>query len=981
MVDKPKITGSNFLKRPNLSKPQLVIFVVIFAFIGGYFLWKSFAAAPIVNTLEGEHLVLPGGARDSQEVWNGTSNNFKDPSGFGKVTLAGAVSAPSGPGIVAATTTHIVDGQLNESDWALTQNISKSVIGAGNNTAIFGAVWDSKYLYLGAKLLDSNLKNDSVHCWDDDSVEFYIDPNNDGGTKYDSLDKQLTQRWNDSALCGNNGASTSGVLHAWSNISGGYSVELAIPWSSLGVTPSSGKTLGIDAGYNDDDNGGSRDVQAMWNGTANNYKDPSGFGHLNLLAAATPVISGAVAQTTAVHTTDGNLNEADWNVNTSVAKSVIGTANNTSKFGAMWDSNYLYVGVKVLDSSIHKDSTNCWDDDSVELYIDPTNAAGTTYTLHDKQLTQRWNDSALCGLSASTAGVLHNWANISGGYSVEYAVPWSSLGVTPSAGMTIGLDVGVNDDDGTGMIYNDTSASGGQALAMTKVGATSGTVSLASNASSIGVLAHANSCGSGWPTMTVAIDGTNVINAVSVSSSSWATYSANLNLAAGSHSVAITYGNGYSDAACSRNLDLDNLIFYGPITVTPPPTVTLSASPASVTAGVASTLTWNSTNTTGCSASGSWSGGEPLSGSVSTGALNTNSTYTLTCSGSGGSTAATATIVVSAPPVSTPSLASRVGVAVPNIGTENVDQSYGLKIKADDGITLIRSDASLSATYGSGATPNWLWVDRYDNFIKNAGDTLLPIFWTAPQWEHPNCTYSPNYKCPPEPAYYSTWSDQVVQNIDHMEAAGLNIPEIEYWNEPYCCSFWAPKNDPAAYVALLRVLAPKVWAKYPSMKILVSANYLQEGNSVTAPGAQWFSMVLAADNTNLINDPRIILTTHNYTQTDPPTKDRGTGWSFDKYKLAHDQSLAHGKVNPHIEITEFGWEADTGVSYFGAVSETLQAQYMKQALQMAFATGYVDKAFIFEEKPGDNWGYNMHRADGTARPVTTTIKNYINTGN
>ena len=81
----------------------------------------------------------------------------------------------------------------------------------------------------------------------------------------------------------------------------------------------------------------------------------------------------------------------------------------------------------------------------------------------------------------------------------------------------------------------------------------------------------------------------------------------------------------------------------------PPPTVTISVQPASIQPGQSATLTWSSTNDTSCTASGSWSGPEPLSSSASTGILSTAGaySYTLVCSGPSGSTAATALLTVS----------------------------------------------------------------------------------------------------------------------------------------------------------------------------------------------------------------------------------------------------------------------------------------------------------------------------------------------
>ncbi len=81
----------------------------------------------------------------------------------------------------------------------------------------------------------------------------------------------------------------------------------------------------------------------------------------------------------------------------------------------------------------------------------------------------------------------------------------------------------------------------------------------------------------------------------------------------------------------------------------PAPTVTLSAAPSSVASGTSSMLTWSATNATACTASGAWSGSKAVSGSQSTGALTGNATYTLTCTGTGGSAAQSATVSVKPP--------------------------------------------------------------------------------------------------------------------------------------------------------------------------------------------------------------------------------------------------------------------------------------------------------------------------------------------
>ncbi len=80
-----------------------------------------------------------------------------------------------------------------------------------------------------------------------------------------------------------------------------------------------------------------------------------------------------------------------------------------------------------------------------------------------------------------------------------------------------------------------------------------------------------------------------------------------------------------------------------------PPTMTLAAS--TVTAGSSTTLTWSAWNVTSCNASGSWSGAQKTSGSLTiTAAAAGTENYALTCTNPQGSAQKTATLTVQAAP-------------------------------------------------------------------------------------------------------------------------------------------------------------------------------------------------------------------------------------------------------------------------------------------------------------------------------------------
>lgn len=90
--------------------------------------------------------------------------------------------------------------------------------------------------------------------------------------------------------------------------------------------------------------------------------------------------------------------------------------------------------------------------------------------------------------------------------------------------------------------------------------------------------------------------------------------------------------------------------------VTPAPTVSIGLSPGSITVGQNATLSWSSSNATSCTATGpaSWAGSRPTSGSLLvTSSVAGSYTYTLSCSGAGGTTSQSTTLVAAASGIAT----------------------------------------------------------------------------------------------------------------------------------------------------------------------------------------------------------------------------------------------------------------------------------------------------------------------------------------
>lgn len=113
-------------------------------------------------------------------------------------------------------------------------------------------------------------------------------------------------------------------------------------------------------------------------------------------------------------------------------------------------------------------------------------------------------------------------------------------------------------------------------------------------------------------------------------------------------------GNGENVLAIeihNASLDSSDLSFLPRLLVnmgsaSPFPTVSLSASTTNVVTNGSTTLSWSSTDATGCTASGDWSGNKATSGSQTISALTANSSFNLTCSGASGAVNDTVNVTV-----------------------------------------------------------------------------------------------------------------------------------------------------------------------------------------------------------------------------------------------------------------------------------------------------------------------------------------------
>ena len=140
----------------------------------------------------------------------------------------------------------------------------------------------------------------------------------------------------------------------------------------------------------------------------------------------------------------------------------------------------------------------------------------------------------------------------------------------------------------------------------------------------------------------VTITGTNLNNVTIVEFNQGGTVSFTVDLATQIHATVPSGSvTGYI------SLNQGQAVSSQPFTVTAgtTPTITLSPTKSYIYNGNSLSLTWSSTNATSCTASGAWSGTKATSGSQSI-SPTTTSTYTLSCTGAGGSSSQSVTPTV-----------------------------------------------------------------------------------------------------------------------------------------------------------------------------------------------------------------------------------------------------------------------------------------------------------------------------------------------
>jgi hypothetical protein len=226
-------------------------------------------------------LVIPGidASYDGDKFSVVVSNSFGSVKS-NEITLT--VTDFDGVKFVKTTSSITIDGQVDDvwesaNEYILTNKIG-TIDNANDLSARVKVLYDDQQLYFLYIVTDNTKRASSNNFWENDGIEIYIDGNNEKASAYDANDFQFVVRYDGTSIQEGHDKPTTGIQAVATQNSTGYIVEVKIPWTTIGTTPSLGKLIGVDFHVNDSD-AALRDGKITWFATEDeSYNNPSIFG-------------------------------------------------------------------------------------------------------------------------------------------------------------------------------------------------------------------------------------------------------------------------------------------------------------------------------------------------------------------------------------------------------------------------------------------------------------------------------------------------------------------------------------------------------------------------------------------------------------------------------------------------------------------------------------------------------------------------------
>jgi len=301
------------------------------------------------------------------------------------------------------------------------------------DVAIIKPLWYLSKIYLYGEILDTT-KDDS------DNLAIYIDQNN-AKSPYIQPDDLYIKLYRNGKIESNFSPAVKNFVIRETDK--GYVVEVEIQIFSVAI--SKGSKIGFDFSIKD------KDRIISWSDTSNQQT-------MNTVRYGTLTLEEAVKLASAKKGTpviDAEMDELYKDTEEISTETVVmgSLAGAKAKARMLWDEDHIYVYAIITDPILDDRSSNPWEQDSLEIFIDENNAKTPSYQSDDAQYRVNYKNVQTFGTGASKENIVSATKILKDGdkivgYVVELGIKMKSIKL--SKGIIIGFDIQVNDGtDGT----------------------------------------------------------------------------------------------------------------------------------------------------------------------------------------------------------------------------------------------------------------------------------------------------------------------------------------------------------------------------------------------------------------------------------------------------------------------------------------------------------------------------------------------------
>jgi hypothetical protein len=309
-----------------------------------------------------------------------------------------------------------------------------------------------------------------------------------------------------------------------------------------------------------------------------------------------------------------------------------------------------------------------------------------------------------------------------------------------------------------------------------------------------------------------------------------------------------------------------------------------------------------------------------------------------------------------------------VGSQQPSIAWESPAQmNADLDAMVGAGMTWVRADLYWSTIESQRGKFAWSAIDTFVHAAQSRGLRVLAIADYTPAWARsgPTDKYPPN-----DPADYAAFVQAAAQRY-----APMGVHAWEIWNEPNMAMFWAPRADPVAYTAMLKLAGAAIKRADASATVVTGGLSPASDNGRDVAPQTFLASIYAHGGGGSFD----AVGYHPYSYPYPPMY--AAAWNtFYRTPDVHALMARNGDGAKQIWGTEIGFPTGTGSQ---AVSAAAQADDITAAIAQWTSWSFHGPIFFYTIRDlgtnrsdvNDNMGMVDHA--GAPKPVFDAVRRQL----